>query len=428
MFVDQVKVHLKAGKGGNGVVSFRHEKYVAYGGPFGGDGGRGGNVIFEADPGMTTLLDLRYHRKIQATPGENGKTKKMHGADGEDKIVKVPLGTIVKLAETGQILADLTQPHQQQIVAKGGKGGRGNFHFRSASNTAPKYAEDGQAGQEYDVVVELRVLADVGLVGFPSVGKSTFLDAVSRAKPEIGDYPFTTIAPNVGVVQTGDGRSFILADLPGLIEGASEGKGLGHQFLRHIERCRVIIHVIDMGGEEGRDPVEDYKVINEELKSYNLRLLERPQIVVANKMDEQNAQENLTRFKEAYPELPVYETITIIHEGLDPVLRKAADLLATTDPFPIMDEMNNDAGVMYEFEEKKKDIIIEQLGDGYWSVSGPKVERTFDIKKLNTEEDFYMFANKMRYLGIDKALREAGCQDGDTVELGGFEFEFIENE
>lgn len=427
MFVDKVKVHLKAGKGGNGVVSFRHEKYVAYGGPFGGDGGRGGDVIFEADPGMTTLLDLRFHRKILATPGENGKTKKMHGRDGQDKIVKVPLGTIVKLEETGQIIADLTQPHQQQIVAKGGRGGRGNWHFRSASNTAPKYAEDGFDGQEYDVIVELRVLADVGLVGFPSVGKSTFLDAVSRAKPEIGDYPFTTIAPNVGVVQTGDGRNFILADLPGLIQGASEGKGLGHQFLRHIERCRVIIHVIDMGGEEGRDPVEDYKIINDELASYNLRLLERPQIVVANKMDLDESENNLKRFKETYPDVEIFETTTIIHEGIDPILRKAADLLATTDPFPIMDEMNNDAGVMYTFEEKKKDIIITQLDAGLWEVSGPKVERSFNINKLNTEEDFYLFANRMRYLGIDRALREAGCMDGDTVRLCGFDFEFIEN-
>ncbi len=427
MFVDKVKVHLKAGKGGNGVVSFRHEKYVAYGGPFGGDGGRGGDVIFEADPGMTTLLDLRFHRKILATPGENGKTKKMHGRDGQDKIVKVPLGTIVKLEETGQIIADLTQPHQQQIVAKGGRGGRGNWHFRSASNTAPKYAEDGFVGQEYDVIVELRVLADVGLVGFPSVGKSTFLDAVSRAKPEIGDYPFTTIAPNVGVVQTGDGRNFILADLPGLIQGASEGKGLGHQFLRHIERCRVIIHVIDMGGEEGRDPVEDYKIINDELSSYNLRLLERPQIVVANKMDLDESENNLKRFKEAYPAVEIFETTTIIHEGLDPILRKAADLLATTDPFPIMDEMNNDAGVMYTFEEKKKDIVVTQLDAGLWEVTGPKVERSFDIGKLNTEEDFYNFANRMRYLGIDRELREAGCMDGDTVRLCGFEFEFVEN-
>ena len=286
--------------------------------------------------------------------------------------------------------------------------------------------QQGILGEEFDCIVELRVLADVGLVGFPSVGKSTFLDAVSKARPEIGDYPFTTITPNVGVVQTGDGRSFVLADLPGLIEGASDGKGLGHQFLRHIERCRVIIHVIDMGAEDGRDPLNDYEVINNELKSYQIRLLERPQIVVANKMDMENAEENVRRFKEKYPDIPVYETTTIIHEGLDPVLRKAADLLATTPVFPITED-TGETGVMYTFEEKKKDIIIEKEDDGVWNVSGPRLERVFDINKLNTEEDFYLFANKMRYLGIDTALREAGCQDGDTVRLLGFEFEFIEN-
>lgn len=427
MFVDQVKIHVQAGKGGDGIVSFRHEKYVAYGGPFGGDGGNGGSVIFQADPGMTTLLDLRYHRKIKATPGEKGKNKKMHGANGEDKIVKVPLGTIVKREDTGQIIADLTEPHQQQVIAKGGKGGRGNYHFKSSRNTAPKYAELGTLGEEFDCIVELRVLADVGLVGFPSVGKSTLLDAVSRAKPEIGDYPFTTISPNVGVVETRDGRSFIMADLPGLIEGASTGKGLGHQFLRHIERCRVIVHVVDMGAEEGRDPLEDYKIINDELGSYQIRLLERPQIVVANKMDLEHAEENLKRFKEAYPDVMVYPTTTIIHEGIDPVLTKAADLLAVTPAFAITDdEMKND-GVVYTFEEKKSDLQIQQVDAHVWKVSGPRVERVFDIQKLNTEEDYFEFANKMRYLGIDKALREAGCEDGDTVQLLGYEFEFVES-
>ena len=427
MFVDQVKVHVKAGKGGDGIVSFRHEKYVAYGGPFGGDGGNGGDVIFMADPGMTTLLDLRYHRKIIAQPGEKGKNKKMHGANAEHKITKVPLGTIVKRADTGQVIADLTEPYQKQVVAKGGKGGRGNYHFKSSRNTAPKYAEDGKPGEEFDAIVELRVLADVGLVGFPSVGKSTFLDAVSRAKPEIGDYPFTTLHPNVGVVQTKDGRSFILADLPGLIEGASSGKGLGHQFLKHIERCRVILHVLDMGASEGRDPLNDYEVINEELKSYNLRLLERPQIVIANKMDLDDAQENLQRFKEAYPDIEVFETTTIIHEGLDLVLRKAADLLETTPAFPIVDEESQSTGVVYTFEEKEKDVEVRQLDETTWEVVGPRIDRNFNIQKLNTEEDFYLFANKMRYLGIDNLLREAGCMDGDTVRLCGYEFEFIEN-
>lgn len=425
MFVDSVKVHIKAGRGGDGIVSFRHEKYVAYGGPFGGDGGDGGHVIFQADPGMTTLLDLRYHRKILASPGEKGKNKKMHGANGENKIVKVPLGTMVKREDTGQIVADLTEPGQQQIVAYGGKGGRGNYHFKSSRNTAPKYAEDGRPGDEFDAIIELRVLADVGLVGFPSVGKSTFLDAVSRARPQIGDYPFTTIHPNVGVVSCKDGRSFILADLPGLIEGASQGKGLGHQFLRHIERCRVILHVLDMDNQEGRDPLEDYETINKELASYQLRLLERPQIVVANKMDQEHAQENLERFKKVYPDVLVYPTITLLHEGLDPILTKAADLLATTPPFPMQDEVE-DTGVVYGFEEKKPEIIVNKLEDGLWEVKGEKIERVFNINKLNTEEDFYLFANKMRYMGIDHALREAGCMDGDTVRLCGFEFEFIE--
>lgn len=427
MFVDQVKVHVKAGKGGDGLVSFKHEKYIANGGPFGGDGGNGGSVIFEADPGMVTLLDLRFNRIIRAQEGEKGKNKRMHGANACDRIVKVPLGTIVKRADTGQILADLTEAHQQQVVAKGGQGGRGNSRFKSSRNVAPRYAEPGKEGEEFDVIVELRTLADVGLVGYPSVGKSTFLDAVSRARPEIGDYPFTTITPNVGVVQTKDGRSFVMADLPGLIDGASEGKGLGHQFLRHIERCRVIIHVIDMGGAEGRDPVQDYANINKELENYHLRLLERPQIVVANKMDEEHAQENLRRFKEAYPDLEVFETMTLIHEGLDPVLRKAADLLETTPVFPVLDENEQDQGVTYTFAEKEKPFTIEQAAPGRYKVYGPLIKKNFNLDKLNTDEDFYNFANQMRFLGIDKHLREAGAEDGDVVELEGYEFEFLEN-
>ncbi|MDO5085605.1 MAG: GTPase ObgE, partial [Erysipelotrichaceae bacterium] len=282
MFIDRVKIKLKAGDGGNGIVSFRREKYVPLGGPNGGDGGKGGSIIFKVDTNKSTLLDLRYNRLIVAENGSNGKVKKMHGADGEDIIIKVPQGTIVKNALTDEILADLVHVNQEAIIAKGGKGGRGNYHFASGRNSAPEFAENGQLGEKLEVQIELKLLADVGLVGFPSVGKSTLLSVVSKAKPEIADYHFTTITPNLGVVSVGDGRSFVMADLPGLIEGASLGKGLGHQFLRHIERCRVIIHVIDMGGHDGRDPLEDYRIINEELGNYQYRLLERPQVVIAN--------------------------------------------------------------------------------------------------------------------------------------------------
>ncbi len=427
MFVDRVKVHVKAGKGGDGIVAFRREKYVAYGGPYGGDGGNGGNVIFRVDTGRTTLLDLRYNRRMEAKPGGNGKTKKMHGANGEDYVIKVPLGTIVKNLKTGRIIADLTHADQEAIIARGGKGGRGNYHFKSSRNTAPQYSELGEPGEEFDVEVELKVLADVGLVGFPSVGKSTLLSVVSKAKPEIADYHFTTIAPNLGMVQVPDGRSFIMADLPGLIEGASQGKGLGHQFLRHIERCRVIIHVVDMGAHDGRDPVEDYRIINEELASYTYRLMERPQIVLANKMDLEPAQENLKRFKAAYPDVEVFETTTIIAEGLDAVLYRAADLLETTPQFPLFENDEEESeGVLYKFEPEKPLFEILNRGNGLWELTGEGLEHTFQMSKMNNEEDFMRFARKMRTLGIDEALRKAGCADGDTVIICGFEFEFME--
>lgn len=429
MFIDRVKVHVKAGKGGDGIVAFRHEKYVAFGGPSGGDGGDGGNVVFMVDEGRTTLLDLRYNKKMAAEPGGKGKTKKMHGAAGDDLIVKVPQGTIVKDAKTGRIIADLTRRGQKEIIAHGGKKGRGNFHFKSSKNTAPQYCEKGAPGEEFDIQVELKVLADVGLVGFPSVGKSTLLSVVSKAKPEIAEYHFTTIAPNLGMVQVPDGRSFVMADLPGLIEGASEGKGLGHQFLRHIERCRVILHVIDMGSHDGRDPVEDYKIINDELRSYEYRLMERPQIVLANKMDLEPAQENLKRFKEAYPDVEVFETTTIIAEGLDAVLYRAADLLETTPQFPLYndEEVDSDAeGVLYKFEPEQPAFEVCNKGNGRWELVGDELERSFKMSKLDNEEDFMRFARKMRKMGIDDALRKAGCKDGDVVSICKIEFEFVE--
>lgn len=430
MFIDRVKVQVSAGKGGDGIVAFRREKYVAFGGPSGGDGGAGGDVVFMVDEGRTTLLDLRYNRKMRAEPGGNGKTKKMHGASGDDYVVKVPQGTIVKDAKTGRILADLTRHGQCDVVAKGGKGGRGNYHFKSSKNTAPQYSEKGEPGEEREIQVELKVLADVGLVGFPSVGKSTLLSVVSKAKPEIADYHFTTIAPNLGMVQVPDGRSFVMADLPGLIQGASEGKGLGHQFLRHIERCRVILHVVDMGSHDGRDPVEDYHIINSELSNYEYRLMERPQIVLANKMDLDGAEENLKRFKEAYPDVEVFETTTIIAEGLEPVLYRAADLLETTPQFPLYnDEAEDDdaEGVLYKFEPEAPAFEIRNLGNGRWQLTGDELERAIKMSKLDNEEDIMRFARKMRKMGVDGALRSAGCQDGDYIQILNFEFEFVES-
>ncbi len=425
-FIDRVKIKVKAGDGGNGMVSFRREKYVPLGGPSGGDGGKGGSVIFVVDEGKSTLLDLRYNRKIIAPNGVNGKTKKMHGACGEDKYIKVPLGTIVRDLSTGRIIADLTRKGQKAVICEGGKGGKGNFHFKSSRNSAPEYAEKGALGESKEVEVELKVLADVGLVGFPSVGKSTLLSVVSAAKPEIADYHFTTIQPNLGLVKVPDGRSFVMADLPGLIEGASQGKGMGHQFLKHIERCRVIIHIVDMGAYDGRDPLEDYRIINKELNDYEYRLLERPQIVVANKMDLDGAKENLERFKAAYPDVEVFEAMTLIAEGMDSILYRAADLLDITPVFPLYDKENDSEGVLYKFEEEKEPFKIHNLGNGRWLLTGDEIETAYRMAKLDTLDGEQRFARKMRVMGVDEALRQAGCQDGDTVGICDIEFEFVE--
>ena len=426
-FIDRVKIKVKAGDGGNGMVSFRREKYVPLGGPDGGDGGDGGSVIFMVDEGKSTLLDLRYNKKIVASNGVNGKTKKMHGAYGDDIVVKVPSGTIVRDLNSGNIIADLTRRDQKAVIAKGGKGGKGNFHYKSPKNPAPDYAQKGMPGESKEIEVELKVLADVGLVGFPSVGKSTLLSVVSKARPEIAEYHFTTIQPNLGMVQVPDGRSFVMADLPGLIEGAAQGKGVGHQFLKHVERCRVILHIIDMGAFDGRDPLEDYEIINKELGEYEYRLLERPQIVVANKMDLDDAEENLRRFKEKYPDVPVYEATTLIAEGLDKVLYKAADLLEVTPEFPLFDASNDNAqGVLYKFEEQGPGFVIHNRGNGVWEVVGEEVELAYRMAKLETNEGQQRFARKLRTLGVDQALRDAGCVDGDTVAICDIEFDFVD--
>ncbi len=426
MFIDRVKIKLKAGKGGNGLVAFRREKYVPLGGPSGGDGGRGGDIIFEADSNKSTLLDLRYNKLIVAEDGGVGKTKKMHGADGDDVIIKLPIGSVVKNHETGAMIADLTKHKQRAVIAAGGRGGRGNWHFASGRNSAPDYCEHGESGQESEISIELKLLADVGLVGFPSVGKSTLLSVVSKAKPEIADYHFTTIVPNLGVVQVPDGRSFVMADLPGLIEGASQGRGLGHQFLRHIERCRVLIHIVDMGANDGRDPVEDYRIINQELEQYQMRLIERPQIVIANKMDLDDAPVNLERFKEAYPNVVVYPAMAAIAEGLDEVLYKVADLLATTPEFPLTNEEEVEEGVLFKFEPTGPAFIVKNLGNGRWQVTGERVEKLFDMTDFENESNVYRFANTLKKMGVDEGLRDAGVQEGDMVFIKDYGFEFLD--
>lgn len=421
-FIDRVKIYVQAGTGGNGTVAFRREAHVPKGGPSGGDGGRGGSVIFVATNSLSTLLDLRYYREYKAQNGEKGHAKKMHGADADDLVIRVPVGTCVYDDDTGNIIADLTKDGQRAVIAKGGRGGRGNARFASSRNPAPKICENGEPGEKFNLRVELKLLADVGLVGFPSVGKSTLLSVVSKARPQIADYHFTTIVPNLGVVQVKDGRSFVMADLPGLIEGASRGKGLGHQFLRHIERCRVIVHIIDMSGSEGRDPYEDYVTINKELGEYEYRLLERPQIIVANKMDGDEAEENLKKFKEKLGDQKVFPIIAPIHEGIDAVLYAVADALETAPDF--FNQEEEQESVLYTYKEEEKPFTIHNKGNGVWEVTGKKVERLVQMASFTTDDGFQRFALQIRNMGIDDALREAGCEDGDTVRLYDFEFEF----
>ncbi len=424
MFVDRVKIKVKGGNGGDGIVSMRREKFVPLGGPDGGSGGDGGNVIFRADSNKSTLLDLRYNKLLIAKNGNIGKPKKMSGRSGEDIIISVPVGVIIKDAKEDIIIADLVEHDQEVIIAKGGRGGKGNFAYMSNRYPAPDFAQKGEIVSEKELIIELKLLADVGLVGFPSVGKSTFLSVVTKAKPEIADYPFTTITPNLGVASTLDNRSFTIADLPGLIEGASLGKGLGHQFLRHIERCRVIVHIIDMGASDYRDPVEDYKIINEELDSYNYDLLLRPQVVVANKMDLENAKENLERFKKAYPDIEVFETTTIFQEGLDLVLYKVADLLEETPLNPIINK--EDQGVVFKYIPKDPEFIINNLGNGRFELSGDKLLSEFRMLDFNNENAADHFARKLRRMGVDAKLRALGAIDGDSIIIDGYEFEFVD--
>ena len=428
MFIDKVKLKLIAGNGGDGLVAFRREKYVPLGGPSGGDGGDGGSIIFAVDTNKSTLLDLRYSKQIKAENGEKGKNNKMHGESKDDVIVKVPLGRIVKDALSNDVIADLATKDAKAVICKGGKGGKGNYHFATARNSAPEYAKLGTEGEKKEVIVELKLLADVGLVGFPSVGKSTLLSMVSKARPEIADYHFTTLRPQLGMVKVKDGYSFVMADLPGLIEGASEGKGLGHEFLKHIERCRVILHVVDMGANDGRDPLEDYEIINKELKDYQYGLSLRPQIVLANKMDLDGAKENLARFKEKYPDVEVYEATTIINEGLDAVLYRLEELLKITPPFPLYESESAKEKVIYKFEAKKDDFKVFNEGNGIFRVEGEKIERLFANVNFEDDESVLRFSRALRKMRVDEALREKGCKNGDRVYIKDYGFDFIDEE
>lgn len=430
MFVDQVKVYVKGGDGGNGMVAFRREKYVPKGGPAGGDGGKGGDVVFEVDEGLRTLMDFRYKKHFKAIRGEHGMSKNQHGRNADDMVIKVPPGTVVTDDDTKQVIADLTEHGQRAVIARGGRGGRGNSRFATPANPAPQLSENGEPGKERYIVLELKVLADVGLVGFPSVGKSTLLSVVSSAKPKIADYHFTTLVPNLGMVETDDGRSFVMADLPGLIEGAHQGVGLGHQFLRHIERTRVIVHVIDMSGLEGRDPYEDYLTINQELSEYNLRLTERPQIIVANKMDMPEAAENLEAFKEKLTDdYPVFPISAVTREGLRELLFEVANQLENTPEFPLYDEEElTQNRVMYTMENEEVPFNITRDPDGVFVLSGDSLERLFKMTDFSRDESVKRFARQMRGMGVDEALRERGAKDGDIIRLLEFELNLLINE
>jgi len=420
VFVDKVKLELHAGDGGNGMVAFRREKYVPMGGPAGGDGGNGSDIIFVGDRNLSTLLDLRYNRVIKADKGENGKSKRQHGKASNPRYIKVPVGTVIK-DENNELIADITKDGQEAIIAKGGRGGRGNVRFATNANPAPDIAENGEPGEVMDVIVELKLLADVGLVGLPSVGKSTFLSVVTAAKPEIADYHFTTIVPNLGVVKDDEGNSFVMADLPGLIEGASQGKGLGHQFLRHIERCRVIVHIVDMASVEGRDPIEDFETINKELEEYNPGLMKRPMLVAANKMDMPGFEENYDRFYEKYrDQYEIFKISAITREGISALLYRVGQLVRETNIiFETFDTVK-----VYKYHD---DDYYEITKDGdVFVLEGPRIEKLFKMTNFNTDDGIARFARQMRQMGIDDALRAKGIQNGDLVRIEDFVFEFID--
>lgn len=426
MFADRAKIFIRSGKGGDGHVSFRRELYVPNGGPDGGDGGRGGDVIFEVDEGLNTLQDYRHRRKYAAKDGEQGGKRRCHGKDAEDIVLKVPEGTVVKEAESGKVIADMSGDNRRQVILKGGRGGLGNQHFATSTMQIPKYAQPGQPSQELWVNLELKVIADVGLVGFPNVGKSTFLSRVTNAQPKIANYHFTTLNPNLGVVDLPDGRGFVIADIPGLIEGASEGVGLGHEFLRHIERTKLMIHVVDAAGTEGRDPVDDIYKINAELKAYNADIANRPQVIAANKIDaiySDPENDPIKRLKDEFePQgYKVFPISGVTGEGLNELLYYVSDQLKDLDAAPIVFEQ--------EYFPEDELIYVDlpytvEKEDGMYVVEGPKIEKMLGYTNLDSEKGFAFFQKFLKDTGILKELEDAGIEEGDTVRMYGFQFDY----
>ncbi|MGN0161640.1 MAG: GTPase ObgE [Lachnospiraceae bacterium] len=429
MFADSARIFIKSGKGGDGHVSFRRELYVAAGGPDGGDGGRGGDIIFEVDKGLNTLTDFRHVRKYVAEPGEEGGKRRCHGKDGEDLVIKVPEGTVIKDDESGKVIADMSGDNLREVILKGGKGGKGNMNFATPTMQVPKYAQPGQDAKELWVRLELKVIADVGLVGFPNVGKSTILSRVTNARPKIANYHFTTINPNLGVVDLDGSKGFVMADIPGLIEGASEGIGLGHQFLKHIERTKVLIHVVDAASTEGRDPIDDINKINEELKKYNPDLLSRPQVIAANKIDsiyDDGSESPIDRLrKEFEPQgIKVFPISAVSGQGLKELLYHVHGLLATVDQKPVIFEREFFPD---EFLDNPNDpFTIEVAPDGAYEVFGPRVEKMLGYTNLDSEKGFNFFQNFLKDSGIIAQLKEMGIEEGDTVRMDYMEFEFYE--
>lgn len=425
MFADRAKIFIKSGKGGDGHVSFRRELYVPAGGPDGGDGGRGGNIIFQVDPGLNTLTDFRHVRKYVAKDGQPGGKKRCHGADADDLIVKVPEGTVIKDFESGKVIADMSGDNRREVILRGGKGGLGNMNFATATMQVPKYAQPGQPGHELWVMLELKVIADVGLVGFPNVGKSTLLSRVSNARPRIANYHFTTLDPHLGVVDLDGDAGFIMADIPGLIEGASQGVGLGHDFLRHIERTRVLIHVVDAAGTEGRNPVEDIRTIHEELRHYNPELLKRPMVIAANKMDAVYPKDEdplmVLRREFESEGIPVYPISAVSGQGIKELLYKVYELLGTVSRKPVIFEKE------FEIEyagDRNLPYTVERDEDGAYVVEGPRIEKMLGYTNLESEKGFQFFQNFLRENGILDDLEAAGIQEGDTVRMYGLAFDY----